>query len=342
MVRKLAGVNLNFWNSFIPASLNLKHRKDQRRCLQQAIELCYYQRMTIRSHIFTTIVLLFLGSSPAYSQADGDRLATELENLRQQQHQLEGNIEQYQTSIALLRSNQSGKDASNPALEALKVQLIQSQTRLIELFEKEATLQEQIHSAPKTDPGYDSDAADVARLKTLLNNYYAEEALAAALTRADDASTNPESTPEGYAPDKVRLSGLEGVATIRYMDQQLAADQLGSPRRQPDIIYHIEVRRDGELVSSGSHSLKSLGKSFYIGKVSLRGGTATVSVRREEWVTRLLLEPENFYLVTLYLPRNAAPELHLVPVEELKATGWREIPAWLPPIGALPPAPAAS
>ena len=324
------------------ASLNLKHRKDQHACVQQASELCYDQRMTIRSHILTAIAVLVLSSAPVYSQTSGDRLASELTNLRQQQQQLEGDIEQYRKSIELLRSNLSRKDGPSAALEAIKAQLILSQTRLIELFENEATLQEQLNAARTADPAYDSDAEDVARLKALLNNYYATEALAAAHTRSDDASTSLDPAPEGYALDKVRLSGWEGIATIQYMDQRLAEDLLNSPRRQSDIIYHIEVRRDGKLVSSGSHSLKSLGRSFYIGKISLRGGTATVSVRRDKWVTQLSPDPDTFYLITLHLPLEAAPELHFISVDELKATGWREMPHWLPPIGALPPAPAAS
>jgi hypothetical protein len=342
MVKKFAGESLKFWNSVIPASLNLKPCKDQRRCLQQASELCYDQRMTFWSHILTATLLLMLGSSPAFSQASGNRLAAELMNLRQQQQQLEEDIEQYQKSIELLRSNRSREDGPSPALEALKAQLILGQTTLIELFEKEATLQQQLNTQRTTDPGYDTEAEEVARLKTLLNNYYADEALTAALAASDDASRILDRSDEGYAFDKVRLSGLEGVAAIQYMDNRLTEDHLSSPRRQLDIIFHIEVRRDGDLVSSSSHSLKSLGRSYYIGKVSLRGGIARVSVRKDEWAARLLLEQPSFYLVTLYLPREAAPELHLIPVEEMKATGWRELPAWLPHIGALPPAPAQS
>ena len=298
--------------------------------------------MTFWSHILTVTLLLMLGSSPAFSQASGNRGAAELINLRQQQQQLEEDIEQYQKSIELLRSNRSPGDGPSPALAAIKEQLIQTQTTLIELFEQEATLQQQLNTQRATDPGYEAEAEEVARLKTLLNNYYAAEALAAALTASDDASRNLDPSLGGYAFDKVRLSGLEGVAAIQYMDNRLTRDHLSSPRRQLDIIFHVEVRQDGQLVSSSSHSLRSLGRSYYIGKVSLKGGIARVSVRKDEWVARLLQEQDSFYLVTLYLPRAAAPELHLIPVDEMKATGWRELPPWLPHIGALPPAPAQS
>jgi hypothetical protein len=322
----------------MPASLNLKPFNDQRRCVQQASELCYDQRMTNWSHFLTATLLLILGSAPVFSQNSENPLATELNDLRQQQQQLERDIEQYQKSIELLRGNMSRDDGPSPALETLKVQQIQSQTSLIELFEKEATLQQQLSSERTADPGYDADAEDVARLKTLLNNYYAAEAR----TGSDDAGSNLDPARAGYVFDKVRLSGAEGVAAIQYMDQRLTEDRLSSPRRQPDIIFHIEVRRDGDLVSSSSHSLKSLGRSYYIGKVSLGGGIATVSVRQDKWAAQLLQETLNSYLITFYLPPGAAPELHFIAVDELKETGWRELPPWLPLIGALPPKPASS
>ena len=140
----------------------------------------------------------------------------------------------------------------------------------------------------------------------------------------------------------MRLSGREGISAIRYMDRRLVEDHLTSPRRQADIIFHIEVQRDGEMVSSSSHSLKSLGTSFYVTNIPLQGGIAHVSIRHDEWVALLSPDQDSFYLITLYLPREAAPELHIIPVDELKATGWREMPPWLPPIGALPSAPAPS
>jgi hypothetical protein len=326
----------------MPSILNLKPPKDQHRRVQQAGELCYYQLMTIWNPIITAALLLVLGSSPVYSQAADNGLAADLIDVRQQQRQLEGDIEQYQKSIELLRGNLTRKDGPSPALEALKAQLIERQTNLIKLFEKEASLQQQLISERTATPGYDPEAEDVARLKALLNDFYAAEALANARARSDNASTNTKRATVDYALDKVRLSGSEGVAAIEYIQQRLAQDLPNSRRRQLDIIYHIEVRRDDDLVSSSSHSFKSLGGSFYVGKVSLPGGIATVSIRKDEWVTRLKLVPNSFYLITLYLPGDAAPELHLIPVDELKATGWSNLPPWLPPIGALPSAPAPS
>ena len=342
MVRKFAGESLKFWNPVMPASLNLKPFNDQRHCVQQASELCYDQPMTNWSHILTAALLLTLGSAHVLSQAGVDNLTGELINLRQQQQQFEKDIGQYQQSIELLRGNRSREDGPSPALEALKAQLIESQTTLIELFEQEAMLQQQLNSERGTAPGKNTEAEDVARLKTLLNNYYATEALATTLAASEEASTILAQRGGGYAFDKVRLSGLEGIAAIEYMDKRLTEDHLSSPRRQPDIIFHVEVRRESNLVSSSSYSLKSLGRSYYIGKVRLKGGIARVSVRKDQWDARLSQEQESFYLVTLFLPQGAAPELHIIPVDELKDTGRQELPAWLPHIGALTPAPAQS
>lgn len=326
----------------MPASLNLKPGEDQSHCVQSVSKLCYDQPMTIWRRILTAAMPLILLSSPAWSQSSGDRLAEDLNNLRVQQHQLEEHIEQYQMSIELLRKNISRGDGSSPALETLKAQLTDSQTSLVELFEKEAALEQQLISDGKAGPDRNSDAADVARLKALLNNYYTAEALAAGSAGADATGGNLTAAHGYYPLDKVHLSGREGISAIQYMDRRLTEDYLTSPRRQADIIFHIEVQRDGELVSSSSHSLRSLGRSFYVTKVSLQGGTAKVSIRRDQWVARLSADTDSFYLVTLYLPLEAAPELHIIPVDELKETGWRELPPWLPPIGALPPAPTPS
>ena len=304
--------------------------------------------MTTWNPILAAALLLILGSSPAWSQASGDRLATDLNNLRQQQRQLERDIRQYQRSIELLRGNQPAQGDISPPLQALEAQLEQTRNALFALSEQEITLQQQLMPstpapAPQTSPAYDDpEAEDVARLKTLLNNFYAAEAAEVDATGSGDTSTDRSRTSGDYPTDKVRLSGPEGVSAIQHIDRILGEERLLAHRREPDIIFHIEIRRDGKLVSSSSHSLKSLGRSQYVSKVSLKGGTATVSVRRDSWATDLTVEQDNFYLITLNLPRDAAAELHIIPVDELKATYWRDLPSWLPYIGTIPAAPAQS
>jgi hypothetical protein len=107
-------------------------------------------------------------------------------------------------------------------------------------------------------------------------------------------------------------------------------------RRQLDIVFHVEVRRDGKLVSSSSHSLKALGNSQYIGKISLQGGTANFTVRKKDWSAEIVTQDSSDYLITFSQLRDEGPELHVIPVAELKATQWADMPAWLPYIGPMP------
>ena len=127
-----------------------------------------------------------------------------------------------------------------------------------------------------------------------------------------------------------------------HISQRLADIAIPTLRREFDIVFHIEVRRKGKLVSSSSHNLKSLGKSQYIGKVSLGGGTATLTVRKDAWTVDLLAESASDYLVTLKLAHSDPPVLHVIPVEELKAVAPESLPDWIPYIGAIPAASAGS
>ena len=69
------------------------------------MKLCYDLGMIFRKLSRTVIALLTVSAiAPAWSQLGGDQLASELNNLRQQQRQLERDIDQYEQSIELLRS----------------------------------------------------------------------------------------------------------------------------------------------------------------------------------------------------------------------------------------------
>jgi hypothetical protein len=296
-------------------------------------------------HIFAIILLFALGSSQAWSQSSNNRIASDLANLRQEQSQLEGNIDQYEKSIEVLRDNLPMGAGMDPTLGGLESELQQNRDKLKYLKAQEAALERKLEggntpvaatsshqdeSETAAVVGDNPDAAAVARLKTLLADYYASEAKALA---GGDAA---------HLSNKVRLSGQEGADVIKSIDQYLSSNSLSSQRREPDIIFHIEVRRDGELASSSSHSLKSLGKSQYVAKVALQGGDAKVSVRKDSWVAELPSVAEKFYLITLSLSRSAEPELHVISVDELKSTHPTDLPVWLPYIGAIPAVPARS
>ena len=108
-------------------------------------------------------------------------------------------------------------------------------------------------------------------------------------------------------------------------------------RREADIVYRVVVRREGKLVSRSSHSLKSIGKSQYVGKIFVPGGDATITVRRENWLVEVAGQDAADYIVTLDMPDYGVTSLHLIPVEELRATGMADPPAWLPYLGGEPP-----
>ncbi len=302
--------------------------------------------MTICRKLPTITLLLALGMA-AWGESAGGSIADQLIQLRQQQRQEQMDISQYETSIRLLSVNRSAADPQSPALEALQAQLKQSQGHLKSLEEKELLLEQQlnpgavaapIRTAPLTG---DAEAQEVARLKQLLKNYRLAE-----LAAADQVVTNSESdtvtnvrTDANYAFDTVRLSASDGLAAILHMDEQLTNDSISSQLRELDIIFHIEVRRDGKLISSSSFSLKALGKSQYVGKVNLEGGSATVNVRKNVWIAELSPAEANDYLITLNMLNAEQPEMHFVSVADLKTTQVKELPAWVPYIGTLGAAP---
>jgi len=301
--------------------------------------------MTHARTLLATLLLLSL-SSGLWAQSSGGQLASELNLLRQQQRQIERDISQYTTSIKLLRASQKASGEQNATLDMLETQLKQSQANLAAISLKEQEYKTKLMpitamgSADTSAPDYDPEAAEVARLKFLLASYHAAEARAEAQATAisDDiasASAQRGNGDSSYPLDKVYLNGNEGAEAILDMDRRLVDDAIGGQYRELDIIFHIEVRDEGKLISSSSHSLKSLGKSQYISKVSLRGGSATISVRKDSWVANLTIGDTSDYLITLNLPRSEAPELHVISVEELKATQLTEVPPWVPYIGSL-------
>ncbi len=188
----------------------------------------------------------------------------------------------------------------------------------------------------------DREAQEVERLKTILRSYYAEEEARAASAAAETEQEigDVEQTGVAYEFEKVALTGTEGISALEHMSQRLEDDAIPTLRRETDIIFNVEVRRSSKLVSSKAHSLKALGKSQYIAKVSVLPGDAVITVRTNQWEVSIPGSQEGSnpsdYLVTLNAPHDRDPELHVISVDELKATNWAQIPPWLPFIGALP------
>ena len=137
-------------------------------------------------------------------------------------------------------------------------------------------------SAGQRQPGGGPQDTEASRLTELLNGYYAGEAGTEPANASGPGGENGARQP-AIDPEKIRLTGAEGLVAIDLIADRLASGPQ-SIRREVDIVFHVEVRQDGKLVSSTSHSLRSLGKSQYIAKVELQSGRATITVRREDRV----------------------------------------------------------
>jgi hypothetical protein len=180
------------------------------------------------------------------------------------------------------------------------------------------------------------EAEEAERLQSIIRDYYAEEVRHDSAAAAGHAERETPVTLAGedYPPALVLLSGTQGIKSLEHMNQRLSDKSIPSPRRESDIVFHAEVRKDGALLSSRSYSLKPLGKSQFLAKISLPGGEAEITVREDKWTLLLPADEAADYLVTLSTLREQEPELHVIPVADLKATNWTEFPPWLPDIGA--------
>ena len=161
--------------------------------------------MIARKLILSVLTLLLAcGSAATWSQTGGDRLAEELNTLRQQQRQLERDVAQYQQSIDVLRGEGTGENEHSTALQTLEDQLRRSQQGLVVMARQETELVRQLLpsvATPAPEPEQildDPEAEEVARLKALLHEYHATQALAAAADSDDNRADKPEqnSRPE--------------------------------------------------------------------------------------------------------------------------------------------------
>lgn len=290
--------------------------------------------LKLRSLILTTALALAAGELAANTATT--ELADELNSLRQEKRQLEREVAQYRASIDLLRANGAG-GIDSARLQSLSEEAGRTRARIMSLTEREQALISELGSAPGDSPmALDPAAAEVARLTQLLNAHYANEDTPAAPapelgTEAASALPNVE-----IATDRVLLTGAEGVAAINLVSERLPDPSATGQTRQIDIVFNVETRRSGELVSSKNYSLRALGNGQYVGKLALEAGEIRVAVRSDEWRVQLEDAGTGEFLVTLHAPVTGKPRLHLIPVDELLATRWANIPSWLPPIGASP------
>ena len=262
-------------------------------------------------------------------------LADELNTLRQEKRQLEREVAQYRASIELLRASGAGGIDSS-TLQSLSEQVGRARARIQALEHRELELQGMLErSTVSSAAGVDPAASDVARLTQLLNAHYAGEESPGEVVESTREEIDPGALPNvDIGSSGVMLSGSEGVAAINLISERLSGPQSASQLRDVDIVFNIETRRDGALVGSSNHTLRALGKGQYVGKVVLQGGEIRVVVRTDEWRAIVAPAASGEYLVTLHASGNAPTQLHLIPVEELLATRWSNMPSWLPPMGA--------
>ena len=193
---------------------------------------------------------------------------------------------------------------------------------------------ETVEVAASDDEAIEADEApsmtvdETSRLSALLSGYYANPA-----GEPEMPEPEPEEEPPMLDPNKVQLNGEEGLLAIDTIAERLARGS-HSPRLEQDVAFYLVVRRDGRFVGSSSHNLKSVGKAQYVGRISIPGGEAVITVRRTDWILELPGEQAADYLVTLNMPDFGDANLHVIPVDELVEVGIDDPPPWLPYLGS--------
>ena len=180
---------------------------------------------------------------------------------------------------------------------------------------------------------------NVARLHALLAEYYRELQEAALTMPSEEEISKREAAQRDaeklaqipFSVDKVRLNGSEGSTALSRITQRLSDPNIPESRRDMAPICSIKTRLFGSLVASESRSLKPVGKHNYVARIRLQPGDTTLRIQGKRWEIRL---PQDInagdYLVTLYQPPRAKPELHVFAIDDLLAVEGAHIPAWLP------------
>ncbi len=324
---------LKFWYVLMSASLNGDPCNGQQRDVQEADNTKTQKKPMLATSRFTAsaaawlLCAVCLVSHGVQAQGSADSIGQELAALRAEKSQLEREVAQYRASIDLLRANGAG-GVDSPALQALAEELGRTRGQLRELGEREQALAMELSSgSASAAPGN----TEVSRLTSLLQGYYADVERESPADATGGIAAEQLLAQTDLDSGKVLLSGTEGIAAINLISERLAATGTGAASRQRNIVFNVEIRRAGELVSKTNHSLRPVGESQYVTKVSLGGGDARISVRSEQW--RVQLENAGEYLLTLYSPTPGETQLYVIPVDALRATRWNDTPNWLPPLG---------
>ncbi|MCB1708214.1 MAG: hypothetical protein KDI10_05690 [Halioglobus sp.] len=308
--------------------------------------------------------LLMLMVPPAHSQTPAPNPEIELQALTQERGMLTAELDQYKATVRLIQTDgRPPEQSGNPAVRRLALEMVKIKERLIVVTERELTLlQEQITAAralaaasPQyevadgieskplrvTTPDYSmaDEQEHVERLRTLLASYYAElqeaartlpseeelAARAAAQLEAEQLARIP------FSADKVQLSGAEGSTALSQITRRLTDPDIPESRRDIAPICGIRTELFGALIASEQRSLRPVGKNNYVARIRLQPGDTTLRIKDKRWAIQV---PQNDnagdFLVTLYVPPDSPPELHLFAVDDLLAEDNPHIPAWLP------------
>jgi hypothetical protein len=305
---------------------------------------------------------LLLVIQPAHAQPGDSEL--ELEGLARERSMLTAELEQYKSTVKLLQTDDTPPEqSSNPALRKLALEMVRIKERLITVTERELNLlQEQISAARQLagrgEPPQETNAIEskplrqtardytlanerehVERLHALLASYYAELQEAARTLPSEEelaarASARVDAELQSRIPfsaDKIRLNGAEGSTALSEITRRLTDPNIPESRRDVAPICGIRTQLFGSLIASERRSLKPVGKNNYVARIRLQPGDTTLRIKDDRWEIQL---PQNVsagdFLITLYLPPDGSPELHLFAINDLLAEQAPHIPAWLP------------
>ncbi len=289
--------------------------------------------------------------------------STDMDTREQRIQHLEREAAQYRSSVKLLRAN--GADMDSAAVRALARELtdIRSELSLLRdgafpatdtdsssIASTRAEAPATANTKPPTEselraPAPQSANSDIARLRQLLAMHQAEERAAEATTQTGSARAGSDdveapstadklTTSDSFDPGKIWLSGTEGLYAIARINERLMSGSERLTNRDIDLVSYVELRRGGQLLSSESYSLRALGQSQFVGRITLQAGDARIRVRRQSWKLEVQQAAAGEYLVTLYTPDEGDAQLHLIPVNGLQAASAGDLPTWLPDIGA--------
>ena len=292
----------------------------------------------------------------------------ELQALANERSMLTEELEQYKSTVKVLQPDGAPPEqSSNPAVRKLALEVVRIKERLITVTERELTLlQEQITAArllamvaPQDTTGDEpargieskplrvtardytlvSEREHVERLHALLASYYAElQAAARTLPSEVEIAARTAASLDAdklaripFNADKVRLNGAEGSTALSQITRRLTDPNVPETRRDIAPICGIRTQLFGSLIASERRSLKPVGKNNFVARLRLQPGETTLRVKDNSWEIQI---PQHLdatdFLITLYVPPEGAPQLHLFAVDDLLAEDQAHIPAWLP------------